>query len=54
MLLDIEEYFSSGYKRKLTENDYNVFSIIDKNDPDRIKFTKIFQEIFKHLSEKKN
>jgi hypothetical protein len=44
--LDIEDYFENKRKRTLSESDYNTFSIIDKNDKDRLHFVPIFQKMF--------
>ncbi len=47
-LLNIQQYFSYKHRRD-DEDKYNVFSIIDKSDPDRLKFTSVLKTIFKEL-----
>lgn len=52
-LLNIQQYFSYKPSRDDSEDKYNVFSIIDKNDSDRIRLTSALKTIFKDVEEKK-
>lgn len=42
----MDTYFNTAIHNKLSQSTYNTFSVIDPNDPDRIKYAAILKDIF--------
>ena len=45
VLFNKDFYFSASLWKRLAENKFATFSIIDKNDTDKIKFVEIFRKM---------
>lgn len=48
----MDTYFNTAIHNKLSQSTYNTFSVIDPNDPDRIKYAAILKDIFQKLKQK--